>query len=306
MRLSTAHRGLRFDQAIHRVLLDRGQRPSVREIRQALRAGRIRVDGCRVAPGALCAGDERIDLGAFTARGEAVLVGETDARVEVLHEDDNLLVLSKPAGMPTGPLVPGESGTLLGVAVGLAPEIATAGPPLEGGLVHRLDRDTTGVVVFAKTLAQRELLREAFRRHDIEKRYLAIVQGGLSGPVVVVGAISTAEDRRRVRVRLGHGLPARTEFAVRSAWSDRWSLLEAVTCTGRRHQVRAHLACLGRPIVGDVAYGGLATPSMPRVALHASRVTLPSGASFAAEMAADMRDFLLALGPVVDQPRGCC
>lgn len=272
----------------------------MREVRQALRSGRIRVDGRRVAPGATCAGHEEIDLAAFTARSEAVLAGEQDARVEVLHEDDELLVLAKPSGMPTGPLRPGELGTLLGVAVGLAPAVADAGPPLEGGMVHRLDRDTSGVVVFAKTQARRAALREAFRRHEIEKRYLAIAQGGLAGPVVVVGAISTAEDRRRVRVNLGHGLPARTAFAVKkSTGPDRWVLIEAVTCTGRRHQVRAHLACLGMPIVGDVAYGGLETPAMPRVALHASHVTLPNGVSFSAELAVDMRDFLQASSSAV-------
>ncbi|MCA9554459.1 MAG: RNA pseudouridine synthase, partial [Myxococcales bacterium] len=208
----------------------------------------------------------------------------------VLFEDPHLLVLDKPSGVPTQPLRPGEGGTLLGAAVARAPAIAAAGPPLEGGLVHRLDVGTSGVVVFAKNAAQRMHLRDDFNHHRIEKRYLALARGTLPDAAVAEGPIGPGGPDR-VRVGPG-GQPARTEVEVLARFEDGLLWVEARTSTGRRHQVRAHLADLGAPIVGDPVYGAGPEPLLARLGLHAAAVTLADGRRFEAPVRGALAEVL--------------
>lgn len=305
MKLPATARGLRFDQAIHEVFVSDGRDVSVRELRRAIREGSIHIDGRRREPGDRAKGGEAIELGEFTPRQEAAVAAEPAlaSRVAVLFEDARLLALSKPSGMPTAPLRPGERGTLLGVAIARCAEIAAAGPPLEGGLVHRLDVGTSGVVVFAKDLATRAELRDAFSRGAIEKRYLALAFDPSSRVVggVIDGWIGPGPSKDRVRVvapETEGALPARTEVRVRERLPHGLVWIEARAVTGRRHQIRAHLASLGAPIIGDPIYG----PDLPRsasvvtrLALHASVVVLPGGPSITADVDGELRDVLEGL-----------
>lgn len=278
---------------------------SVRELRRAIREGSIRIDGRRREPGDRAKGGEGIELIEFTPRQEAAVAPEPALapRVTVLFDDEHLLALSKPSGMPTAPLRPGERGTLLGVAIARSAEIGGAGPPLEGGLVHRLDVGTSGIVVFAKDLATRAALRDAFSRGAIEKRYLALAYDPTSRVVggVIDGWIGPGPSKDRVRVVAAEtegALPARTEVRVRERFAHGLVWIEARAVTGRRHQIRAHLASAGAPIIGDPIYGPDLPRSasvVPRLALHASHVVLPGGPSITADVEGELREVLESL-----------
>jgi 23S rRNA pseudouridine1911/1915/1917 synthase len=306
VKLTEVARDLRFDHAIQQALEREGHAVSVREVRLALKDGRILIDGRLRKPGDRSKGSETVDLEGFTPRREGRIEAEPDllARVGVVFEDQHLLALSKPSGMPTAPLVVGEKGTLVGAAIARAGGVGSIGPPLEGGLLHRLDTDTSGIVLFAKDEATRETMREDFARHRIEKRYLALVfetRGAIPEHFVAEGAILSRGDRVRV-LRPEHAereaLPARTEVnLVRRFRARRMRLVEAVTRTGRRHQIRAHLADAGVPIVGDRLYGQPAEGDpVARLALHAVRITLADRRSFEAPLAEDLREGIEELG----------
>ena len=266
MNLPDSAKGERFDRAIRTLLAEQGHDVSVREVRRAIEAGLIRVAGKKIAPGDRASGGEPIDLDRFTPRSEAKVEPEPELSVPIIFHDDRLLVLDKPSGMPTQPLSPGERGTLLSAAIAIAPQIAGAGPPLEGGLLHRLDIETSGLVMFALQADLRTELRRAFTEHRITKRYLARVRGTITAPCVVEGAIG--------------GQEARTEVEMISP-----GLVRATTRYGRRHQVRIHLASIGLPILGDRIYGD---PNFPRLALHASEIELPSRERFLSPLPAEL------------------
>jgi 23S rRNA pseudouridine1911/1915/1917 synthase len=287
--LPPSAKGERFDRAIRAALGEQGREVSVREVRRALDEGLIRIGGRKIAPGARAAGGESIELDRFVGRSEASVAPEPELldRIRIIHHDERLLVLDKPSGMPTQPLSHGERGTLLAAALAIAPSIAEAGPPLEGGLLHRLDVETSGLVMFALQGDLRLELRRAFSEHHITKRYLALVRGAIAEPCVVEGAIAPGPTSDRVRVvdpADPKGQPARTEVEP-IRWNGDRMLVRATTQYGRRHQVRAHLASIGLPILGDRIYGD---PAFPRLALHASEILLPGGETFVSTLPAEL------------------
>ncbi|MEL6184947.1 MAG: pseudouridine synthase, partial [Myxococcota bacterium] len=180
MKLPADLRGERLDRAISTGLHRVGRPVSVREVRLALRAGRIRVDGQRRAPGLRAQGGEAVDVETFAARHEARIEGQPELleRVTVLETWPDLWALDKPTGLPCAPLRAEERDTLLHAAVALDPEVAQAGPPLEGGLCHRLDTGTSGAVLFARRTEARDRVRAWFGQHAVEKTYLARVASG--------------------------------------------------------------------------------------------------------------------------------
>ena len=283
-------RGLRLDRAVTDRLLRSGRQVSVREIRQALRAGRVRVDGRHRAPGDRARGGEAVDLSSFVARSEARILPNPEllAKVGIVFEDQHVLVLDKPSGIACQPLTVGDDQTLVSAAVAQAPEVGAAGPALEGGLAHRLDIGTSGVVVFAKNAAQRRELRDTFARGRVKKRYLALVHDPLevftNQGRVLDGAIDAPKGRDRVSV-VAAGTPgalvARSVVRLLGrAGPVAW--LQIDTSSGRRHQVRAHLAAAGAPIMHDALYGGSETAGLSRLGLHAQRVRLSDGRVFEA------------------------
>jgi 23S rRNA pseudouridine1911/1915/1917 synthase len=245
--------------------------------RRLLEAGRVRVDGRRrrkkgdrVAAGAVLEVDGG---GGWLAPPPA-----GGAPLPVLYLDDDVVVVDKPRGMKCHPLVPGEGGTVVDVLAAAFPDIAAASPaaPREAGLCHRLDTDTTGCLAVARTAAAWQRLRAAFGDLlSVQKRYLALVEGAVSEGRTLAGALShDPTDPRKMRVGDLDDDGAATVVAPHGQGGGA-TLVTVTLVGGRRHQVRAHLAAAGHPVVGDVLYG--AAPG-PRALLHAWRLRLPARA----------------------------
>jgi 23S rRNA pseudouridine1911/1915/1917 synthase len=211
----------------------------------------------------------------------------------VLHEDPDMLVVEKPAGMHTAPLRAGETGTLLARVIEAYPEVA--GVPgvkdVEPGLVHRLDRETSGVVVVARTAAAFRALRASFQAGAARKTYRAACAGAdRPGPRVVESRFAPwGPGRAKVRVVAAGGDARgttrdvyRTDVEVGAVINGR-ALVRAVIARGFRHQVRVHLAHLGLLILGDPLYGApVPSGREPRMYLHAERIEVPHPATGAA------------------------
>ncbi|HEY0992968.1 MAG TPA: RNA pseudouridine synthase, partial [Kofleriaceae bacterium] len=180
----------------------------------------------------------------------------------------------KAAGIPSQPLRAGELGTVANAIAFRYPEcVAIGDDPRDGGLVHRLDIGTSGVLIVARTLDVYHALRDAFGAGLVVKRYVAITDGH---PAARECDAPLTQRGKRVAVDLGDGLAAYTEIAVERR-SPKHALVNCIAQTGRMHQVRAHLAHVGAPITGDVLYGGAPLPGLEGFFLHAASITLPLG-----------------------------
>ncbi len=261
----------RLDAALSRLL----PHVSRRRLKRAFREGRIEVAGRRVR-------------GSHPASGglEVVLVGLDDATspapcpmpIETVYEDPWLLVVEKPAGLPVLPRTPEEAGSVAGAVLARRPELRGVGDlPLAPGLCHRLDRETSGLLLFAKDPDTFAVVRRLFERRAVDKRYLAVVAGVLRRGGSVRAPIGRPAGRGAMlrvddgRTRLRKVWPALTHYQPLRSRGDR-TLVEVRIETGVTHQIRVHLASIGHPLLGDVRYGG---PAAPRLALHASSLGLP-------------------------------
>jgi 23S rRNA-/tRNA-specific pseudouridylate synthase len=219
--------------------------------------------------------------------------------MSVLFEDDTTLVLDKPSGAASQPLRHGEARTALGAAVAHCATIEHAGPPLEGGLCHRLDGGTSGCLLFAKDEPTHARLRAALTAGQIEKRYWALVHDPrlrLREGMVLDQALSGTGAVVQVQASAAKGsLSARTEVRRLRRGQSGVSWVEVLAKTGRRHQIRVHLSAVDAPILGDDIYGGADAPAAARLCLHARTLILPNAqvvsAPVPAELLALLRDF---------------
>ncbi|MBT2690708.1 RluA family pseudouridine synthase [Bacillus sp. ISL-47] len=210
--------------------------------------------------------------------------------VDILYEDDHLLVLNKPAGMDTHPNSPGQSNTLANAA---AFHLQIQGESRIIKHVHRLDRDTTGAVLFAKHSLAGAILDKKLEEREIKRTYLAMVQGKLQqkkGTIrEPIGRDRHHATRRRISPK---GQPAVTHFELIETYSRQdLSLIKCRLDTGRTHQIRVHLSHLGYPLAGDLLYGG--KPVFPRQALHAVKLEIPHPFS---------RETIVCHAPFLDHP----
>jgi 23S rRNA pseudouridine1911/1915/1917 synthase len=183
------------------------------------------------------------------------IVGE-DIPLSVVYEDADLLIIDKPAGMVVHPAPGNWEGTLVHALVGRAGDRSALGGEERQGLVHRLDKDTSGLLVVARTERAHRALGAALAARRIARRYAAMCWGHLPEDQVVVDKPLARDPRNRQRMAVvAAGKPARTTF-VRLAYFDSVDLLRAHLHTGRTHQIRVHLASIGHPVVGDDIYGG--------------------------------------------------
>jgi 23S rRNA pseudouridine1911/1915/1917 synthase len=220
------------------------------DVQRAIAEGRVLVDG-RPRPKAFTlSGGERVTV---DLEGWGAIPPEEPA-VPVRFEDDHLLVVAKPAGVPTHPTASRRAGTLVNRLLGMGKRLSSGSSPDRPGIVHRLDAGTSGLLVVAKEDETHALLSQLFAGHQIDRRYLALVRGALEQDRFAVEA-PLARRRARIVVRRGQGRAAETEFEVRQRL-PRATLVEAAPRTGRTHQIRVHLAAIGHPVLGDSRYGG--------------------------------------------------
>lgn len=254
--------GRRLDQVLAQLLPDFSRN----RLQTWIRAGRVRVDGRPVRPRDPVDADARITLVA-KIEPEVVWSGE-DLPLTVLHEDVDLLVLAKPAGTVVHPAAGHQRGTLVNALLHHYPEL---GNLPRAGVVHRLDKDTSGLLVVARTeLAHRNLVA-MLQRKEVTREYLAVVNGVVTAGGTVDKPIGRHPvDRKRMAVREG-ARPAVTHYRVMARYRGQ-SLLRVILETGRTHQIRVHMAAIGHPLVGDPVYGG--RPRPPRGSSEALRLEL--------------------------------
>ena len=243
---------------------------------RALRAGAVTVAGTAARP------SHRLEEGQVV---EGEMPDPTIAPpqpesipLEVRYDDDRVLVVSKPAGLVTHPARGHEAGTLVNALLGL-------GVPLSGrgsarpGIVHRLDKDTSGLLLVAKDDGAQRALVDALRSRRVERRYLALVRGRLpAASGTIEAAVGRHPVKRRRMAVVSGGRPAVTHYRVLDS-HDRASLADVTLDTGRTHQIRVHLAHLGHPVLGDRVYGGASEAArrfgLDRPFLHAWRLEFP-------------------------------
>jgi 23S rRNA pseudouridine1911/1915/1917 synthase len=238
------------------------------EAQRAIAAGTVRVDGRRRDKAFRLFGGEAVEVDLDPVRA----VPAEPEPVPIRYRDDHLAVVSKPAGLPTHPTAGRRTGTLVNRLLGMGLPLAPGGDPLRPGIVHRLDAGTSGLLVVALDEQSRVGLSTMFRRHEVDRRYLALVRGTVEHDRFVVEA-PLGRRGARVRVRAVAGRSAETELAVLERFGAA-TLLEARPRTGRTHQIRVHLRAVGHPILGDRRYGGAGSAAaelgLSRPFLHAA------------------------------------
>jgi 23S rRNA pseudouridine1911/1915/1917 synthase len=242
---------------------------------QALIAeGHVRVDGRARKPSHRIVAGERVDVEIPPPPPEEL---QPEAvTLSVVHEDEQVLVVDKPAGVVVHPGAGHARGTLAAAVLAHAPGVAGVGGPRRPGVVHRLDKDTSGLLVIAKTPLAYESLTTQLAARTVRRVYLAVALGRMTAPAVVIDRPIGRDprDRKRMAVRpAGQGRRAVTEVRVLERFRE-YTYLEARLQTGRTHQIRVHLASLGHPIAGDDVYGGRRRRPLPvaldGLALHAA------------------------------------
>jgi 23S rRNA pseudouridine1911/1915/1917 synthase len=267
--------GRRLDHWLHAQL----PQYSRARLQDWIKAGRARVNQCPArASQPLREGDtidlEPADLPPLKAAAE-------DIPLRVLYEDDAVIAIDKPAGMVVHAGAGIHSGTLVNALLHHFDELSQLGGDLRPGIVHRLDRFTSGVLLVAKTDAAHQNLAAQFSSREVEKIYLALVQGTVKNETGRVDRPIARDPIRRTRMtaRLAEGRAAWSEYRVLRRL-PKFTLLEVRIGTGRTHQIRVHLSSIGHPVAGDTLYGAQTQPALSgRFFLHAHRIRFRSPAT---------------------------
>jgi 23S rRNA pseudouridine1911/1915/1917 synthase len=263
--------GQRLDQALSQLL----PMYSRSRIAQWLRAGRITVDGHAALPKHKVSGGEKVRIDA-EPEPAALAAAAEDIPLAVIYEDGALLVIDKPAGLVVHPGSGNWSGTMLNALLKRVPELAAIP---RAGIVHRLDKDTSGLLVVAKTLTAQTSLVRQLQARTVKREYLALVHGSVARDGKVEAPIGRHPVQRTRMAVLARGKAAVTHYQVLTRFGDA-TLLRCRLETGRTHQIRVHMQSIGHPLVGDPVYGRRRGPvedpltRFPRQALHAERLAL--------------------------------
>ena len=276
--VSAEHAGQRLDL----FLAERwAQAESRSEVQRIIKARNVRIDGLVVTRASTKVGAGQVVRVVRAVSGPAKTstgIVPGDMNLNVVYEDNDIALIDKPAGMTVHPGAGHDSETLVNAAVAHWPRIADVGEPDRPGVVHRLDRDTSGLLVIALTGEAYSRLSEMIRNREITRIYTALVHGHPESSAGVVDAPIGRDPHHRTRQAVVEdGRPSRTHYRVVSEYED-FSLLEVRLETGRMHQIRVHLDAIGHPVAGDQTYGKrqadkkTAVGKLKRQFLHASKL----------------------------------
>lgn len=298
--IDEADAGQRIDKFLAAEIPDRSRA----QIQELIKEGLVTVLGGTVKPSyRLTAGD--VVVARVSPEEEVELIPQP-MPLHVVYDDDDVVVVNKPAGMVVHPAPGHQAGTLVNALLARFPEIAgfaegeteTTRRP---GIVHRLDKQTSGLILVAKHKAAHQFLQRQFKERKVQKTYLALVEGRLQPPSGIIDAPigRHPQHRQRMAVLQRSGRPAKTVYRL-IKYLDDYSLVSVQPITGRTHQIRVHLAAIAHPVVGDAVYGYRRQRlSIDRQFLHAWKLalTLPSGEAreFVAPLPADLRQVLVEL-----------
>ena len=256
--------------------------------------GHIILDGLKVRP------SHRVSVGQVAqisyVQPTAISIESQDIPLDVVYEDDDFLVVNKPAGLVVHPAPGHQSGTLVNAALAHSPDIQGIGDKLRPGIVHRLDKNTSGLIVIAKNQTSHARISKQFADRLVSKHYLALVHGQIDlDEAIIDGPIGRHPRDRKKMATVLTGREALTRYRVIQRYKD-YSLLEALPTTGRTHQIRVHLASMGFPVVGDATYGR-SQRDFDRHFLHAKALEFkhPStgvAVKLEAKLSSELEDFL--------------
>lgn len=272
--------GLRLDAALARLFPEHSRS----RLQGWIREGAIRLDGAAADAKRKLRGGERVAIAVPPA--PTFENAPEDIPLAIVFEDEALIVIDKPAGLVVHPGNGNERGTLMNALLHHAPPLADIP---RAGIVHRLDKDTSGLMVVAKTLPAQTALVRQLQARTVERRYLALVRGKVGAGGTVDAPIGRHPTQRtKMAILKAGGKAARTHYAIRERFG-KCTLVECRLETGRTHQIRVHMAAIGHPLVGDPVYGktksgDVRLDAFGRQALHAFRLALVHPAS-GAEMA---------------------
>jgi 23S rRNA pseudouridine1911/1915/1917 synthase len=243
-------------------------------IQELIGEGNVRVNGRAVKSSHRVSAGEVIEVAVLPR--PALAAAPEDLPLDLLLVDDDFVIVNKPAGMVVHAGAGHARGTLVNALLHRLGKLSGAGGALRPGIVHRLDKDTSGALVVARNDKAHEHLAEQFRSRNVRKIYLALVHGKMPRDSGTISLPISRDPRRRTRMtaRGNKGRHARTDWRV-IARLDRCTLVEAVLHTGRTHQIRAHFAAIGHPIVGDTLYGAPRGLAVRQAGLHAGKRDLP-------------------------------
>ncbi|HYB91729.1 MAG TPA: RluA family pseudouridine synthase [Candidatus Binataceae bacterium] len=277
----SAHAGMRLDVFVSAHLAPQYSRSQVARM---IKAGLVTVNGAPARAAAAVRAGDRIEIAPPKAPLPRESTGEAPA-IDVLYSDDEMIVVDKPAGVAVHPSPGHPDGTLVDALLARFPELATMAEPdgvLRPGIVHRLDKDTSGVMVVARTPFARMALSRQFKERTVKKTYLAIVRGVIPRDRVTierpVGRHPVERKRMSVVSRTPRAAVSHVTVLHRFKPAGRdepgATLVRVVPETGRTHQIRVHLASIGHPCLGDTLYGGPKIGGFTRQALHALAIAI--------------------------------
>jgi 23S rRNA pseudouridine1911/1915/1917 synthase len=282
--------GCRLDQALAQLFPEYSRE----RLKSWLLAGHCQVNGVILRPKDKVAGGEAVVINA--AIEDAIKWQAENLPIDIVYADDDLLVINKGANMVVHPAAGNRAGTLVNALLNYAPELSQVP---RAGIVHRLDKDTTGLLVVARNLTAHTSLVEQLQARTISRIYETVVHGiFLAGATIDLPIGRHPQDRKKMAV-VGDGKPAVTHYRVLKRFAKN-THLQVQLETGRTHQIRVHMAYNKHPIVGDRTYAGRIQHNFPRQALHARRLGLVhprtgEEMSWEAELPADMYNLLKEL-----------